>query len=648
MASQNIARLGIVLGLDSGELVTKITEAQQKFGQFKAQIKRDSEDAAKEIVRLENATRNYGKTLSEVEKIEEQIRLGKYKNQPEVIINNLKAQAAAYDKVAQSAKAAEQAKMGKAGGLTAQQQAALGYQTTDIVTSLAGGQNPMMVLLQQGGQLRDQFGGFKPLFAGIAQAITPMMLGVTALAGAVGSFGLAMYQGAQESKAFKNALTLTGNFAGISEARFNGLAKTIHSRYNQSIGESRDLMQSLVASGNFTSTSMNSVASAIARVADLSGKSASDIASQLIPSLDGSTSSAKRLNDTYHFLTLAQYKHIELLNEQGKTQEAIAYTADALTNKLDAQGKKLGYLESMWKSFRDTVGDVWVWMKSLGRDKDPAIAALEAQSKHLSELFASPQLFSKDVVAKAIEKYKELAAVVQAEEDKRNQVAKKAVEDQRKIEDYSATGGGDSRRKLALERAKLISDINYQETATGLDRIATLQAKRDKDIADVRAKLAAESPQRMRTMGWELEKNAILEVWKIQSQYSKDVQAISDEQKKKWEDKAVAEENSIEKERERLAFLKQNLLTSKEDMEIELARLKVRQDLANLDREKNMTANDKEKAASRIKDIAEQNELLIRQAQELKMLQDMNQSVFSNMGNALENFVRTGKIPLKI
>jgi len=108
-ASQNIARLGIVLGLDSGELVTKITEAQQKFGQFKAQIKRDSEDAAKEIVRLEMATRNYGKTLTEVEKVEEQIRLGKYKHQPDVIINNLKAQAAAYDKVAAAAKAAEQA-----------------------------------------------------------------------------------------------------------------------------------------------------------------------------------------------------------------------------------------------------------------------------------------------------------------------------------------------------------------------------------------------------------------------------------------------------------------------------------------------------------------------------------------------------------
>jgi phage-related minor tail protein len=164
----------------------------------------------------------------------------------------------------------------------------------------------MMVLLQQGGQLKDQFGGLKPMFAGISAAISPMMLGVGALAATVGSLGLAMYKGAQESKAFQNAMILTGNFAGISEARFNGLAETISSRYNQSIGSSRDVMQALVASGQFTSTSMNSVASAIARVADLSGSAASDIASQLIPSLDGSTSSAKRLNDTYHFFSSIQ------------------------------------------------------------------------------------------------------------------------------------------------------------------------------------------------------------------------------------------------------------------------------------------------------------------------------------------------------
>jgi len=327
MASQNIARLGIVLGLDSGELVTKITEAQQKFSKFKSQIKRDSEDAAKEIVRLEMATRNYGKTLTEVEKVEEQIRLGKYKHQPDIIINSLKAQAAAYDKVAASAKAAEQAKMGKIGGMTAQQQAALGYQTTDIITSLAGGQNPFMVMLQQGGQLRDQFGGFKPLFAGITAAITPMMAGLTAAATAVGVFSAAIYQGRSESEKFHNTMILTGKFAGITEGQFNSLSMAIKRDFGGTIGSARETLDMLVASGKFTSESLYSVGAAITKIASLSGESADDVAKNLIPALDGSASSAANLNKQYHFLTFAQYKQIEMLNEQGKAQEAIKLTS---------------------------------------------------------------------------------------------------------------------------------------------------------------------------------------------------------------------------------------------------------------------------------------------------------------------------------
>ncbi len=32
-------------------------------------------------------------------------------------------------------------------------------QFTDIVTQLAGGQNPFLIMLQQGGQISDSFGG---------------------------------------------------------------------------------------------------------------------------------------------------------------------------------------------------------------------------------------------------------------------------------------------------------------------------------------------------------------------------------------------------------------------------------------------------------------------------------------------------------
>ncbi|GHL05210.1 hypothetical protein ECZU21_42230 [Escherichia coli] len=50
-------------------------------------------------------------------------------------------------------------------------------QFTDVATQLAGGQSPWLILLQQGGQVKDSFGGMIPMFRGLAGAITLPMVG---------------------------------------------------------------------------------------------------------------------------------------------------------------------------------------------------------------------------------------------------------------------------------------------------------------------------------------------------------------------------------------------------------------------------------------------------------------------------------------
>ncbi len=75
-------------------------------------------------------------------------------------------------------------------------------QFTDIATQLAGGQNPWLILLQQGGQVKDSFGGMIPMFRGLAGAITLPMVGVTSLAVATGALAYAWYQGDSTLSAF--------------------------------------------------------------------------------------------------------------------------------------------------------------------------------------------------------------------------------------------------------------------------------------------------------------------------------------------------------------------------------------------------------------------------------------------------------------
>ena len=93
-------------------------------------------------------------------------------------------------------------------------------QFTDIATQLAGGQNPWLILLQQGGQVKDSFGGMIPMFRGLAGAITLPMVGATSLAVATGALAYAWYQGRLNPVSdFNKTLVLSGNQAGLTADR---------------------------------------------------------------------------------------------------------------------------------------------------------------------------------------------------------------------------------------------------------------------------------------------------------------------------------------------------------------------------------------------------------------------------------------------
>jgi phage-related minor tail protein len=71
----------------------------------------------------------------------------------------------------------------------------LSIQTSDIAVSLAGGQSPFLVLLQQGAQLRDQFGSTRGVFAAYASTLNVTRVAVGGVAGALAVLGLGAYQG---------------------------------------------------------------------------------------------------------------------------------------------------------------------------------------------------------------------------------------------------------------------------------------------------------------------------------------------------------------------------------------------------------------------------------------------------------------------
>ncbi len=87
-------------------------------------------------------------------------------------------------------------------------------QMTDIVVGLSTGQSPFMVLMQQGCQLKDMFGGIGPAIKGVGSYVLGLINPFTRPQQPLGVLGLAYYKGSQEQDEFNKSLILTGNQLG--------------------------------------------------------------------------------------------------------------------------------------------------------------------------------------------------------------------------------------------------------------------------------------------------------------------------------------------------------------------------------------------------------------------------------------------------
>ncbi|EKT5046205.1 phage tail length tape measure family protein [Klebsiella pneumoniae] len=85
-------------------------------------------------------------------------------------------------------------KTGQSAAQTAYAMRMIPAQMTDIVVGLSTGQSPFMVLMQQGGQLKDMFGGIIPAIKGVSTYVMGLVNPFTGAAGAVGLLTYAVYQ----------------------------------------------------------------------------------------------------------------------------------------------------------------------------------------------------------------------------------------------------------------------------------------------------------------------------------------------------------------------------------------------------------------------------------------------------------------------
>lgn len=229
--------------------------------------------------------------------------------------------------------------------ITRAQMLSLNYTLSDTVASLASGASPLTILLQQGPQVRDAFGGIGNAFRGVLSLLSPLKVGLGAAALAASGAAVAAYQGADEMQGFQRMLTLTGNASGLTADQLNNLAERISSTTRQTLGESRSIVKALAESGQVSSRVMDSAARAVGLLADATGGDAKKIAADFATMTSGVAKWAAEHNKAWNFISVEQFKYIQRLEEQGKAEQAAVYVNDQLIKRLSGQAEQLGYID---------------------------------------------------------------------------------------------------------------------------------------------------------------------------------------------------------------------------------------------------------------------------------------------------------------
>jgi len=664
MASQNIARLGVVLGLDTAEFTASIDKAISENAKLKNAIRRDTNAAAGELMNLKHATDDYGKSLTRVQLMERETTSGRFMNATKDMKNRLLEQAKAYDAIASSATKATAAEF----KMNAQQKMGLTYQTTDLVTSLAAGQNPFIVLLQQGGQLKDQMGGLGNMFKAIGTILTPMRLAIGGVSAAFGVFAYAMYEANEEMKKFRNDMSLTGQFAGIAYDEFIKLGDGISQMANVSIGQARDALGTLVSSGQFTRQSLDAVSKAVLQFGKLSGLSASEAANKLIPSLDGTASSARRLNDTYHFLSFEQYKQIELLEKQGKQQEAIRLTADLLSQSFAKTTRDLGTLETAWKNITHWASSAWDAMLGFGRDSgvDRAIVLQEKINKMTTWLevrardFPNADLSSQRKMLEGMKA--ELAGITErvgSEMDKADKASKMAEEASKKIKDdvenastrvqkksELAKATAEAEYAIAVRSANEIEKANLEIAKKNAEAYAEMREKNEKEFGKFATQNQAIYQQKAIQIAEEgagkiIEINSKARAAEIAAQNAEE-QRLKDMNDDFIKMQATARQTALDKT-ESLQIDKEDLMLRNQMLYATEKEIKLAEITRKYEKERKKPLADEEQLRQQ-ENIEKFN---VELQDTMKKTSEVFDSVWSNMGSAIDNFVKTGKLSMK-
>jgi phage-related minor tail protein len=332
----------------------------------------------------------------------------------------------------------------------------------DIVTSIAGGQKPLQVFLQQGSQIKDAFGG-----AGAAsRALGGYVLGLLnpfSLAAAAGlGLAVAFESGSAEGRAFARTLILTGNAAGATVNQLAQVSAEI-AKGGATQGAASEALTQLAATGKVGAENLGRFAAAALELQRVGGPAVEDTVKAFAELGRSPLQASLKLNESTNFLTVSLYEQIRALEQQGRTTEAAKVAqqgfASAMEQRIPALAANLGLLERAWKGVKEAITGAGDALLDIGRRS--TVADLQGQLKN-AEISAKEAGPAGLVAILAERKVRAL----------RDQVA--AAQEVERLAQRSAASAAVQLRQVAArdEAEKLLADLGVKRVSQADQELA--------------------------------------------------------------------------------------------------------------------------------------------------------------------------------
>ncbi|WP_172428720.1 phage tail length tape measure family protein [Azospirillum brasilense] len=350
--------------LQLDDATAKLSRGQESAWRALDRWKSRTDDAYRANKTLESATRDLDRAIAqgistEAEKIQ--------------ILDRLRQQTTRY--AAANENAARSTK------LAAHEVTNLSYQIQDAAVQLAGGQNPFLILMQQGPQATGAVGG---VGRAISLLASPTGLAIAAVGGLVAAFSL-VERHAAALREVETFVTLMGGAIGRSADEMEALAGRAAEAGKISVVAAREQEVAYIRAGKLGAESMERLIGlsrdyAVATKQDV-GKASEDLAQLFADPVAG----AEKLTAAYGLLTGKELERIRVLTATGQAEQARLVLADSLATRTRGLGDQVGTLAVAWERVARAASNA---INAIGDATAPetnaqAIARLEERRRQL-------------------------------------------------------------------------------------------------------------------------------------------------------------------------------------------------------------------------------------------------------------------------